>query len=281
VWWVAAQTERTTGLPLWLSPETVREVWTDPEYLLNGFRYSLPLLLILLCHELGHYLLCRRYRLPSSPPFFLPVPFALGTLGAFIRIRRPIRDKRQLFDVGAWGPPAGFLALLPFLVYGIGHSRPAPLLATDADSATAWLLVPGRSLLVQALSYLFHGPLDENMVLNLHPFALAAWVGLLATALNLMPLGQLDGGHILYAALGRWHRRVALPLWLGLALCGFLWMGWFLWCAVILAIGLRHPPVDNENEPLDSRRLALAWLNALILALAFMPVPLTLVPVSG
>ena len=251
VWWVGAQTELSTDLVLWLSPRTIHTVWNDPVYLVNGLAFSLPLLFILLCHELGHYTVCRFYGLPSNPPYFLPAPFARGTLGAFIRIRSPIRDKRQLFDVGFSGPMAGFVALLPFLFYGIAKSEVTRPIEADPAIADALLFRPGQSLIMRAVAQLFHGQLGPGELLNLHPVAMAAWVGLLATSLNLLPLGQLDGGHLLYAALGKWQRRVALPLWIGLVLCGFAWFGWFVWSAVILLIGLRHPPVIDESVSLD------------------------------
>lgn len=250
-----------------ITPRLVAQVWTDPALLRLGLSFSLPVLIILFVHEMGHYLACRHYRLPSTLPYFLPLPAVLGTLGAFIRIRAPIRSKRELFDVGVAGPFAGFLALLPFLLYGVARSEPMPLrLAADAS-----LLLPGQCLAMELATRLFHGPLADGMVLRLHPFALAAWFGLLATAINLLPLGQLDGGHILYAAAGRWQRRLALPLWVALALAGVLWGGWVLWCVVIFAMGLYHPSVLDEATPLDNRRRALAIAALLILALSFMP----------
>src|SRR5262249_10525902 len=154
-------------------------------------------------------------------------------------IRAPIRGKRELFDVGVAGPFAGFLALLPFLVYGVARSEPVPLRLAPGAS----MLLPRQCLAMGLATRGLHGPLPAGVVLRLHPFALAAWFGLLATAINLLPLGQLDGGHILYAAAGRWQRRLALPLWLALALAGVLWGGWVLWCVVIFTMGLHHPPV--------------------------------------
>ena len=250
-----------------ITPRLVARVWSDPSLLGLGLAFSLPVLFILLVHEMGHYLACRRYRLPSTLPYFLPLPAVLGTLGAFIRIRVPIRSKRELFDVGVAGPFAGFLALLPFLFWGIARSQPEPL----RIAAGASRLVPGQCLAMALVTRLFHGPLGDGMVLRLHPFALAAWFGLLATAINLLPLGQLDGGHVLYAAAGRWQRRLALPLWLALALAGVLWGGWVLWCVVIFAMGLYHPPVVDEATPLDRRRRALAIAALVVLALCFMP----------
>lgn len=278
VWWVGARTELSTSLSLWLSPQTIWSVWTDPVYLLNGIAFSIPLLTILLSHELGHYLLCRRYDLPATPPYFLPAPFALGTVGAFIRIKAPIRDKSQLLDIGAGGPIAGFVVLLPFLVFGIAHSETTVLLPADPQIADAFLLRPGNSLLIEALTRIFHGTLAQNEILNLHPAALAAWFGLFATSLNLLPMGQLDGGHIVYAALGaRRQMWLAVPAWLALAACGLAWSGWIVWCAVVLVLRLRHPPVLDETVELGARRRLIAVIAALLFALSFMPVPISLV----
>ncbi|MCP4203072.1 MAG: site-2 protease family protein [bacterium] len=280
IWSVATHTEDSTDLGMWMGFETIRTVWSDPGMLVAGISFSIPLLVILLCHELGHYLPCRRYRLPSTPPYFLPVPFALGTLGAFIKIRSPIRNRRELLIVGAGGPLAGFVVLAPFLLIGIALSEPAPYEPAPAEAARALLFLPGQSLASQITTWAFHGPLPENTVLNLHPFALAAWVGLLATSLNLLPLAQLDGGHILYALAGRLQHKLALPLWIALAACSYFWLGWLLWCLIILIIGLRHPPVADEALGLEPRHRAVGWLCLLIFALSFMPIPLDVVPVS-
>jgi membrane-associated protease RseP (regulator of RpoE activity) len=270
-----SRTDFTTTLEPFLTPATLAAVWRSPELLLMGLTFSIPALCILFCHEMGHYVACRIYRIPCTPPFFLPVPINFGTFGAFIRIKAPIYSKRQLFDVGVAGPIAGFVALVPFLLYGIAHSRPVPV--STAHGST--LLVIGHSVALDLATRIFHGPLAPGMTLNLHPTALAAWLGLFATALNLLPLGQLDGGHILYAALGRAQRRIALPLWLGLALLGYYWPGWLLWCVIVLVIGLYHPPVYDESEPLDGKRRALALAALLLFALCFMPVPIDYITV--
>ncbi len=280
---VMVQISRTDMLALLgpvLTRELVSQVWQDPALLRIGLAFSIPALIILLAHELGHYVACRYYRLPCTLPYFLPVPFNFGTFGAFIKIKAPISGKRQLFDVGVAGPIAGFIALLPFLLYGIAESHPAALSAArDLEDATAMILLPGRCLAVDLATWLFHGRLEPGMVLDLHPMALAAWLGLLATAINLLPLGQLDGGHILYAATGRLQRRLAFPLWLLLGLMGLYWKGWLLWCVIVMLIGLYHPPVHDESEPLDSRRRVLAWLAVALFFLSFMPVPLQAVAV--
>jgi membrane-associated protease RseP (regulator of RpoE activity) len=271
---VSTRTDAVIAAVPALTPSTIATVWTDPGLLERGLMVSIPALLILLCHELGHYLTARVYRLPTTPPFFLPAPIGIGTFGAFIRIRAPIRSKRELFDVGIAGPIAGFVALVPFLLVGIARSQPAPLPPTASPAeASAHLLVPGKCLAFELATRLYHGPLAEGTVLDLHPFALAAWFGLVATAINLLPLGQLDGGHILYAVAGAFQRRLALPLWLALGLVAIYWPGWLLWCAIVLLMGLRHPPVRDERTPLGPGRRALALVGLAMLALSFMPVP--------
>lgn len=259
-----SRTDVMTDLDIFLLPSQVARVWSDPALLRLGLSYSIPALLILLAHELGHYIACRLYRLPVTLPYFLPSPGMLGTLGAFIKIKAPLRSKKELFDVGIAGPIAGFVALVPFLLYGAARSQPVAL-----DAFQGGLLVPARCLAIDLALWLFHGPLEPGMVVNYHPFALAAWFGLLATAINLIPLGQLDGGHILYAAAGRWQRRLALPLWLALGLAGILWPGWLLWCALTFLMGLYHPPVWDESTPLDRKRRWLAASALVMLVLSF------------
>lgn len=277
-WYLSTRTDVTTDLLPWLSITTIGRVWSDPELLRLGLSFSLPLLFILLCHELGHYVACRVHRLPATLPFFLPAPVGLGTFGAFIRIRGLVRSRAQLLDVGVAGPLAGFVALVPFLLLGVARSTVAVIdVAPDLQATPFVLWVPGRNLALLLATRLFHGATD--LTLDLHPFALAAWVGLLATALNLLPLGQLDGGHILYAALGRLQRLLAIPLWAALAATSFLWPGWLVWAALVLLIGLFHPPVQQSHVPLDARRLLLAAIALLLFVLSFIPVPLSVVPV--
>jgi len=274
------RTDMTALSGPWLTPSLVLRVWRDPALLSLGLAFSVPALLILFAHEMGHYVACRIYGLPCTLPYFLPVPINFGTFGAFIRIKVPIRSKQELFDVGIAGPIAGFLMLIPFLLWGIAHSTPTHLLLAPpgADEAvTASLYLPGRCLAIVLATWLFHGRLAPGMILNLHPVALAAWLGLLATSINLIPLAQLDGGHVLYAAAGRLQRRLALPIWIVLGLMGFLWFGWLLWCVVVLIVGLYHPPVWDETTPLDPVRRKLAWIGLILLVLSFMPTGLNVV----
>ena len=263
VWSLWTHPTQMADVNPWLSPNTLRTVWGDPTLLRLGLGFALPALFILLCHEMGHYLACRHYRLPATLPRFLPVPIGIGTLGAFIRIRAPIASRRQLFDVGVAGPLAGFIALLPFLLVGIALSQPVQVVIVDPTLAAAasgggaqqigGLMTPGHCLAIELVSRLFHGPLPAGTVLHLHPFALAAWFGLLVTAMNLLPLGQLDGGHVFYAVAGRLQHRLALPLWLALGVAGLFWPGWLLWCLIVLLMGMRHPPVGDEATPLEPR----------------------------
>ena len=253
-----------------------KAVSLDWTLLLHGFWYSGTLLTILTAHELGHYLMCRYYQIDASLPYFLPLPpvvFITGTLGAVIRIREPFRTKRELFDVGVAGPIAGVVALIPFFLYGLSVSTVVPV-PTEGDLAYL-----GEPLLFQWVTNWIAGPVPQGYTLNMHPIVFACWFGLLATALNLLPFGQLDGGHIAYATLGDRPAR-ALSAVTALAPIGlvFLSTAWVL-PAVLMAlmwrmIGLGHPPVLNPYPPLGSARIAVAVFALLIFIVCFTPAPL-------
>ncbi len=245
-----------------------------PSVLLSGLWYSLTLLAILGAHEAGHYLACRYYRISVSLPYFLPAPppFIAGTFGAFIRIREPIRTKPMLFDMGAAGPFAGFLVAVPALAIGCSLSNIARL----PPNFIGYEL--GEPLLFRAISWLVWGTVPDGYSINLHPMAFAAWFGLLVTALNLIPIGQFDGGHISYAAFGRrsiWVTRAAVGV--AVALC-FHSLSWVMWTALavalLVAFGWRHPPTFDEDAPLDPARQWLAAAALLILILCFTPSPI-------
>lgn len=256
------------GVPLnldWLFEGYVRLAHRDPR-LLDGLWFSAPLMLILLSHELGHYVACQAWRVDASLPFFLPSPFLLGTFGAFIRIRAPIYTRQVLFDIGASGPFAGFVALLPFLAIGMRLSHISHLGLRPAAVSF------GTPLLMRAAEWLRFGPVDPADI-QLHPMAIAAWAGLLATSMNLFPMGQLDGGHILYAALGeRYHRLVATAAIGGLILLGFVYRVWWVWAVVMFLIGRRHPLVYDQT-PLRGWRVNLTVAAALLLVLSLAVVP--------
>ena len=241
-------------------------------FLLPGFWYSATIIAILGCHELGHYFACRYYDVDASLPFFLPAPVLTGTLGAVIRIREPITHKRTLFDIGIAGPIAGFVVAVPALFMGLMMSN---VVRIPGDFSGSWL---GEPLLFKLAAVLTWGEVPDPFAINLHPMAFAAWFGLLATALNLFPIGQLDGGHIAYAVLGRRSSHVTTAM-IGVAV-GLTWfsLSWLVWTTLLIlglfVFGRHHPPTFDEDEPLDRTRLILAGFALLMLIVCFTPAPI-------
>jgi membrane-associated protease RseP (regulator of RpoE activity) len=225
-----------------------------PALFLRGLWYSGTILAILGCHELGHYFACRYYDVDASLPFFIPVPFFLtGTMGAFIRIREPIPSKRMLFDIGIAGPIAGFVVAVPALFVGLGMSHVVRL--------PLW------------------GAQPDGYSLNMHPMAFAAWFGMLATALNLFPIGQLDGGHVSYSVLGpRYSTYVTFGMLCVAVGLAFFAASWIVWTGMIMLMlvlfGPRHPRVFDEETPLDVTRLWLAGFAVVMFVLCFTPAPI-------
>jgi membrane-associated protease RseP (regulator of RpoE activity) len=241
----------------------------------RGLWYSVPILAILGTHEMGHYLACRYYGVEASRPYFLPMPFVLtGTLGAFIRIREPIPNKRQLFDIGIAGPIAGFLVAVPVLFMGMYLSRVVEL---PADFEGGGFRI-GKPLLYMAVRWLTFGTVPDGSIVEMHPVLFAAWFGLLATALNLFPIGQLDGGHISYAVLGRRSTAVTIVMigcLIGLTFWSLSWAVWAgLMVLMLIAFGPRHPRTPDEDEPLDATRRRLAVFAAVMFLLCFTPAPI-------
>jgi membrane-associated protease RseP (regulator of RpoE activity) len=239
-----------------------------PHLLLDGMAFSLTLMTILLAHELGHYFACRYYGIDASLPYFLPFPLSpIGTLGAFIRIRSPIYTRRALFDVGIAGPLAGFAVLLPFFAIGIGASKVIPGIAERGD------LMFGVPAIQRFFEWIIFPHIRAANIL-LHPIARAAWVGILATALNLLPIGQLDGGHILYAFVGRRHKLLSRIFVLALIPLGIFYSpSWFVWAALLFFFALRHPVIYDITK-LDKNRVALGLAALAIFLLTFMLAPL-------
>jgi len=248
---------------------SLKLLYKDPSALASGFPFAISLMFILLAHELGHYFACKHHRIRASYPYFIPAPTLIGTLGAFILMRSPIRSRCALFDVGASGPLVGFVVAIPILIYGVMHSHIAPgITSDDAD------VVFGVPLALRLLAHRFFPGADPLTVL-LHPVARAAWVGLFATSLNLLPAGQLDGGHILRSVSPRLHKWAGwlVPLVL-IALAYRQPNIWGLWAGILLALRfLRIPPIYDER-PLDAARTVLAVATLLVMILCFMPVPL-------
>jgi membrane-associated protease RseP (regulator of RpoE activity) len=242
------------------------------DLLMGGLWYSLPLLAFFGAHEMGHYLACRYYRVDATLPYFLPFFGLTGTLGAVIRIRSAIRTKPVLFDVGVAGPIAGFVVAIPLMVIGLSMSRVVPL---PEDFVGLEL---GEPLIFQAVAWLIFGPIPDGHSLNLHPMAFAAWFGLLATAINLFPIGQLDGGHISYAVLGGKSTYVTLGAVGTAMVLTFISISWIVWTVLmvlmLIAFGPRHPPTYDEHVPLDQRRMAIAGLALIIFIACFTPAPI-------
>jgi membrane-associated protease RseP (regulator of RpoE activity) len=245
------------------------------DLLIEGLWYSLPVLAILGAHEFGHYFACVHYRVNASLPYFIPFPMLFGTLGAVIRIRQPIPSKRALFDIGIAGPLAGFAVAVPVLVAGVALSKVMAIPETYAGEAWEF----GEPLLFQFAGWLVFGPIPDGQSIVLHPMGFAAWFGLLATALNLFPIGQLDGGHIAYAVFGRRSTVITLTAVACLvSLAAFVSSSWVVWAALtvlmVIVLGPRHPRVWDEEVPLDRARLIWAAVALLIFIICFTPAPI-------
>lgn len=238
----------------------------DPASMPSGLPYSITLLAILLAHELGHYLTCGYYGIAASLPYFLPAPTLIGTFGAFIRIRSAIFSRTQLFDVGVAGPLAGFALLLPMLAIGVAYSKVIPGIGYQGD------FMFDTPLILRALeAAIFPGVRPTDIYL--HPVARAAWVGLLATSLNLLPIGQLDGGHILYSLVGKYHRFLTHLFIVALIPLGIFYSwSWFLWAALLFLFARKHPKIYDES-PLGRGRRRLGLLSFLILIGSFSASP--------
>jgi len=241
----------------------------------GGFPYAFAIMAILLAHELGHYLACRYYRLSATYPYFIPLPiFSIaGTMGAFIRIRSPFQNARQLFDVGIAGPLAGYIFSLPALILGLAASN-----INDIPTNTEGTVFFGEPLIFKAVAQFFFHYDETVSSLNLHPIGWAAWFGIFATSINLIPIGQLDGGHIVYSLFGPvWHRRCSIACCLGLVSISVIsWSPAYLVFAVLVFIlGLRHPHTWEEDRIVDSKRKWLAVIALIIFIFSFVPVPVS------
>ncbi len=240
--------------------------------LLTGAPFALSLLAILGAHEFGHYFLARRHKVDVTLPYFIPVPIGVGTFGAFIKMKSPVTDRRALFDVAVAGPLAGLAVAIPLLFIGLNLSDVTAIRLSSGG------IQEGNSLLYGAIKFLVFGQWlpGNGQDVFLHPVAFAAWFGLLITAFNLLPVGQLDGGHIIYALLGKTSRWIGYVVLAVLVVLGFVaWNGWFMWAFLIVFVtGMQHPSPLNEVTVLDGRRKLLGWLAMLIFFLTFTPAPL-------
>lgn len=264
----AMQTDFNRGVPFDMehSFALYAVFWHHPAVLLRGLPFSLTLLSILLAHEFGHYLAAMFHRVDASLPYFLPSPL-MGTFGAFIRVRSPIFTKKALFDIGVAGPIAGFVFLVPALAVGLAFSKIIPGIA---HQGSMYFSVPGLQWLLQRAIFPSVGIAD----IYLHPVARAAWVGMSVTALNLLPIGQLDGGHIFYSFFPRRHRSASIVLCILLLPLGLLWWPWFFWALLLLWLGRNHPVVYDPSA-LRGDRARLGWIALAIFILCFSWAPIS------
>jgi len=250
----------------------------------KGWPFSLSLMSILLAHELGHYFISRLHGVPASLPFFIPLPLpdflgnVLGTMGAVIRMKAPITNRRAMLDIGSAGPLVGLVVAIPVLIIGLSLSQ------VEAQPVDHGYLIEGNSLLYLLLKYAFFGQWlpGDGVDVFIHPVAFAGWAGLLVTSLNLIPAGQLDGGHVLYSLFGDRAQQLTWPIIIALAALGLLaWPGWFIWAGLVYLFGKGHPgPLDRITQ-LDARRKIVAGLVLVAFILTFTPVPLTIVLPEG
>jgi membrane-associated protease RseP (regulator of RpoE activity) len=257
---------REYGVPALLFVLTVLSV-----DLVDGPQLVLGLLSILAAHEMGHYLACRYYRVDATLPHFIPFPFSfVGTLGAFIRIRGPIPHRKALFDIGIAGPLAGFVVCLPVLVLGTLQAKVIPTPPAGSDEFISF----GDPLLVRWAYAWLRGDPGAGHTFLMGPLATAGWFGLLVTALNLIPVGQLDGGHVTYALLGK---RALLVSQIAFGTCvALIYFGpnWLVWSVLLLVLGRRHPRTSNDHLPVGRGRVAVGLLGLVVLALCFVPDPI-------
>ena len=239
-------------------------------YLAGGFLFSLSLLLILGAHEFGHYWASRKNEVQSTLPYFIPAPpmFIAGTFGAFIQIKQRIPNRRVLMEIGVAGPIAGFIVAVPMLALGLYLSRVTPSVAMGGVSF-------GSSFILNLFSELILGidPTSPFINIHLHPIAFAGWIGMLVTALNLMPVGQLDGGHIIYALFPDKHSLIGKLFFVALFPLGYFWPGWFFWAVMIVLMGFKTAPLNEEFVDLDTFHKVLGLVSMLIFMLTFIPIP--------
>lgn len=239
--------------------------------LLSGLPYSLTLMTILGVHEFGHYFAARRFGVDATLPYFIPFPSIVGTMGAVIKTKSPIPHRRALFYIGVMGPIPGFIASLAAVIIGIMLSEIQPL--PPAEGITP---VFGDSILFGFIVHIFHGEIPAGFDIALHPFAWAGWIGFLVTSLNLIPIGQLDGGHILYSLVGRKQVYIGWISLAGLVIMTFIWPGWGVWVVLTLfMLMVAHPKIPQTVE-LSLKEKAAGWLCMVIFILTFIPVPVTI-----
>ncbi len=248
-------------------------IFREPGRIIEGLPFAGTLMTILLCHELSHYAASKRHHTRATLPYFIPAPSIIGTFGAFIKMKSPIITRKALIDIGASGPISGFIVSVIACIAGLSMSEIVSV------SGTEGALSLGDSILFSLLSRVILGVAPDNYDILLHPVAFAGWIGLFVTSLNLIPVGQLDGGHIAFAVLGERHKYISIALVVVLAILGILyWEGWALWAVLMLILGIKHPPVLYWEVPLDPKRRFIGILTFIIFIITFIPSPFKLLP---
>jgi len=243
--------------------------WEQPEKIYLGLPFSFTLLFILMTHELSHYFTSRRHNVSASLPYFIPAPSIIGTFGAIIKMKPPIPDRRSLIDIGASGPIGGFIIAVIATIIGLNWSEIKP--SGEIQEG----IVFGSSILFSLISKIVLNVDPETVDVILHPVAFAGWIGLLVTSLNLLPIGQLDGGHIIYALFGEKHgliAKITIPILIVMGIV--FWRGWIIWAVLMIIIGYRHPPVVYPDIQLDKKRIYIGWASLVIFILTFTPMPI-------
>ncbi len=248
------------------------DIFHNPSTIFLGYPFSLAIIAILGTHELGHFFASKRHRVATTLPYFIPgppLPPMIGTFGAVIRIKSPIIYRTSLIDIGAAGPIAGFIVSIAVTFWGLHLSPVLPAPTGEGH------LIFGSSLIFNAISSLVLGPIPAGYDVFLHPVAFAGWIGFFITSMNLLPIGQLDGGHIVFAVFDSLHRKISIGMIAVLIFLGLItWHGWLVWAVLVSIIGTRHPPVYDSHIPLDGRRRGTALATLLIFIVTIVPIPI-------
>jgi membrane-associated protease RseP (regulator of RpoE activity) len=243
-------------------------VFREPLMIIKGFPFSITLMLILGIHELGHFTFARKHNVDATLPYFIPAPTIIGTFGAFIKMKSPVRNRLALIEIGAAGPICGFLVALPALFIGLSLSE---VVETGLEAG----IQLGDSLLMKIATSIVHPNLGEGMDILLHPVGFAAWIGMLVTMLNLLPIGQLDGGHIAYALLGKMYNKVAWGTLFVVLCLSIFSLNWLVWALLVFfLIRVKHPPILNDSAPLTRKEIAIGVAALVIFILTFIPIPI-------
>lgn len=276
--WLPVALFLSTGLTTLLAGayQEGRDPLQRPADLIHGLPFSFTLMAILFCHEMGHYVASKRYGVRTTLPYFIPGPWPplglIGTFGAFIRMKSPILVKNALIDIGAAGPIAGFVVAAVAVGVGLQTSEIVPIKPGAG-------LQLGDSLAFSLIARLLGKVPPEGYDIVLNPVAFAGWIGFFVTALNLLPIGQLDGGHIAYAMFGGRHRQISVAMVVALFVLGMLgWSGWYVWGALAAVLGIHHPPLVDEDVPFDRKHLFVGWVSVILFILTFTPIPFRVSP---